>query len=188
MKQSATAIPLSWTNIEMSIEQFSSHLSDASFSKIDTDPVGQRPDIESMSKREGIINVIFRGYDFGELKLRTLTEPIRQATAFKYRSIDGGHRKRAIRDFIANKFKTGSYTATYINGEEINIGNKYYKDLRTMATIIAEQNADILNAWEYYDGILVNNNQQLASMLGLEASPAEYQQNYAVADLKVKVI
>ena len=129
MKQSATAIPLSWTNIEMSIDQFSSHLSDASFSKIDTDPVGQRPDIESMSKREGIINVIFRGYDFGELKLRTLTEPIRQATAFKYRSIDGGHRKRAIRDFIANKFKTGSYTATYINGEEINIGNKYYKDL-----------------------------------------------------------
>ena len=61
MKQSATAIPLSWTNIEMSIDQFSSHLSDASFSKIDTDPVGQRPDIESMSKREGIINVIFRG-------------------------------------------------------------------------------------------------------------------------------
>ena len=82
-----------------------------------------------IAKREGIINVIFRGYDFGELKLRTLTEPIRQATAFKYRSIDGGHRKRAIRDFIANKFKTGSYTATYINGEEINIGNKYYKDL-----------------------------------------------------------
>lgn len=78
--------------------------------------------------------------------------------------------------------KCGHFNITYPNYD------KYYKDLRTMAQIIAEQNADILNAWEYYDGLLVNNNQQLADYLGLEAPPVEYQQDYAVADLKVKLI
>ena len=78
--------------------------------------------------------------------------------------------------------KCGHFNITYPSY------SKYYKDLRTMAKIIAEQNAGILNAWEYYDGFLVNNNQQLASMLGLEAPPEEYQQDYSVADLRVKII
>lgn len=64
----------------------------------------------------------------------------------------------------------------------------YYKDLKTMAKIIDWQNRDIRTAWNYYDGILVRNNQELAEVLGIGAPPDEYQQNYSVADLEVKVI
>jgi hypothetical protein len=130
MKQNTQAQSLSWNNVEMTISQFfSNHLNETSKARIDTDPIGQRPDIESMSKRQGIINCIMQGYDFGELKLRTLTEEMRQSSTFKYRSVDGGHRKRAIRDFILGKFKTGSYTETIIDGVEYDVSNKYYKDL-----------------------------------------------------------
>jgi hypothetical protein len=78
--------------------------------------------------------------------------------------------------------KCGHFNITYPSYD------KYYKDLRTMAKIINNQNRDIHAAWEYYDGFLVFNNQQLASMLRLETPPEEYQQDYAVADLKVKII
>jgi hypothetical protein len=78
--------------------------------------------------------------------------------------------------------KCGHFDITYPRYD------KYYKDLRTMAGIIADQNADILNAWEYYDGILVNNNRQLADYLGLDLPPTEYQQDYKIADIKVKII
>jgi hypothetical protein len=112
------------------IASFYSKLDHLSKERIDCDPVGQRPDIESMSKRQGIIDTILRGYDFGELKLRTLPEAVRKALGYKFRSIDGGHRKRAIRDFIENKFKTGSYTVAVLdNGQEISVGGKYYKHL-----------------------------------------------------------
>lgn len=91
--------------------------------RIDCDPVGQRPDIESMSKRQGIIDTVIRGYDFGELKLRIVDGH------YRFRSIDGGHRKRAIRDFIDNKFKTSRKTVCTINGIEYRVGGMYYKDL-----------------------------------------------------------
>ena len=38
------------------------------------------------------------------------------------------------------------------------------------------------------DGNVVNNNKELAEVLGLAQPPAEYQQNYLISDLKVKVI
>ena len=115
----------------LTIGTFYSKLDQLSRERIDCDPVGQRPDIESMSKRQGIIDTILRGYDFGELKLRTLKESVRKAVGgYMYRSIDGGHRKRAIRDFIGNKFKTGKNTVAVLdNGQEIFVGDKYYKDL-----------------------------------------------------------
>ena len=64
----------------------------------------------------------------------------------------------------------------------------YYKDLRTMSKIIDHQNADIQLAWDKYDGIVVRDNQELAQVLGLTQPPQEYQQNYQVSDLRVKVI
>ena len=70
-----------------------------------------------MPKRQGIIDTVLRGYDFGELKLRTITKALNKH--YRFRSIDGGHRKRAVRDFIDNKFKTNRSTVAYINGEEI---------------------------------------------------------------------
>ena len=115
---------LTWKLREISIASFHSMLSPISTERIDCDPVGQRPDVESMSKKQGIIDTVIRGYDFGELKLRILADG-----HYRLRSIDGGHRKRAVRDFIENKFKTNRSTIAYINGKEIKVGGMYYKDL-----------------------------------------------------------
>lgn len=120
---------LSWTQSLMTIEQFYAHLSAISTSQIDCDPVGQRPDVESLDKSQGIIDTVIQGFDFGELKLRTLIAAIRKATNFKYRSIDGGHRKRAIRNFIEGRFKTGKDTVATVNGTVIDVSNKFYKEL-----------------------------------------------------------
>jgi hypothetical protein len=118
---------LTWESKEFSIASFYNKLSSISTERIDCDPVGQRPDAESMSKKQGIIDTVIRGYDFGELKLRKLVKSI--DNHYSMRSIDGGHRKRAVRDFIDNKFKTNRSTIAYINDKEIKVGGMYYKDL-----------------------------------------------------------
>ena len=121
---------LNWNTVEKTVGEFVDMTTNpTSKVRIDCDPIGQRPDIESMCKRQGILDTVFRGYDFGELKLRTLVEAVRQATGFKYRSIDGGHRKRAIRDFISGKFKLGKNTVCFANGQLYDIGGLYYKEL-----------------------------------------------------------
>jgi hypothetical protein len=123
------AIALSWEQAVMTVNDFYDRLTNKSASQIDVDPIGQRPDVESLSKRQGIIDTVIAGYDFGELKLRTLTENLHRLTNFKYRSIDGGHRKRAIRDFIDGKFKTAKHTVAYVNGKIVRVGDLYYKQL-----------------------------------------------------------
>jgi len=65
---------------------------------------------------------------------------------------------------------------------------KYYKDLKTMAKIIADQNRDIRSAWNRYSGAEPTTNFVLMQTLGLLPAPEEYFQDYATADLKVKVI
>ena len=65
---------------------------------------------------------------------------------------------------------------------------KYYKDLKTMAKIIADQNADIQQAWDKYPGKIPPNNYALAHILGVTPAPEEYQQDYNKSDLGVKVI
>lgn len=64
----------------------------------------------------------------------------------------------------------------------------YYRNLREMAKIIDHQNRDISTAWDYYDGFIVRDNQELSNILGIGAPPVEYQQNYQISDLEVKVI
>ena len=64
----------------------------------------------------------------------------------------------------------------------------YYKDLKTMAGIIKQQNAGILKAWNDYKGTEVYTNLRLALNLGLDSPPAEYNQSYQDSDIKVKVI
>lgn len=64
----------------------------------------------------------------------------------------------------------------------------YYRDLRTMAGIIKQQNAGIMAAWWKHQGHYCENNQQLARALKLDLPPREYQQDYAVSDVRVKVI
>ena len=77
--------------------------------------------------------------------------------------------------------KCGHFNITYPSYD------KYYKDLRSMANIIANQNSDIQQAWNKYSGVEPKNNFDLMQVLGL--LPVEgYWQDYEQADLKVKVI
>jgi hypothetical protein len=66
--------------------------------------------------------------------------------------------------------------------------NKYYKDLRTMAQIISEQNQGILDAYWKFDGKHPSTNRELARALKIELPPKEYIQDYATNDIRVKVI
>jgi hypothetical protein len=64
----------------------------------------------------------------------------------------------------------------------------YYKNLRTMASIIKQQNTGIVNASLKYPGQHPLTNQQLARMLGIEVPPAEYEQSYGASDVRVTLI
>ena len=77
--------------------------------------------------------------------------------------------------------KCGHFTIAYPKYD------KYYKDLRTMATIIAKQNQDIQTAWNKYNGQLPQNNLELAAALNILPN-AEYFQDYNKSDLGIKVI
>ena len=78
--------------------------------------------------------------------------------------------------------KCGHFNITYPSYD------KYYKDLRHMAKIIADQNQDIFAAGMKYNGLMPVNNKELAQYLSIEPPPDEYNQDYAVSDLKVKII
>ena len=78
--------------------------------------------------------------------------------------------------------KCGHFDITYPNY------SGYYKNLREMSRIIADQNNQIENAMYNYQGTEPINNRQLAQHLGLTAAPEQYSQNYATADITVKVI
>lgn len=78
--------------------------------------------------------------------------------------------------------RCGHFTITYPKYD------KYYVDLRTMSKIIDKQNANILNAWDHYDGIIPRNNREVMELLGIEPAPLIYVQDYAVSDMKVKII
>ena len=78
--------------------------------------------------------------------------------------------------------KCGHFNITYPSYD------KYYKDLRTMSGIIADQNCDIQTAWNKYEGMMPADNFALAHILGIRPAPDEYQQNYNKSDLGVKVI
>jgi len=66
--------------------------------------------------------------------------------------------------------------------------SKYYKNLQKMGEIIDNQNADIVKSWNKYSGKEVSNNTELAQVLNIEVPPQEYQQDYVLSDIKVKVI
>lgn len=71
--------------------------------KTDHQPVGQRlPTDYTTTKAEKIILNIWKGGNVGAI---TLCEV--DTEQYQYESIDGGHRKRAIRDYIAGHFSVG---------------------------------------------------------------------------------
>jgi hypothetical protein len=57
-----------------------------------------------------------------------------------------------------------------------------------MASMVDNQNRDIIDAWQKYDGTQVQTNKELVQLLGLLEPPIEYFQNYPMADVRVKVI
>ena len=66
--------------------------------------------------------------------------------------------------------------------------DKYYVDLRSMGKIIDNQNYDIMDAWYRYDGLIARTNREVIELLGIEPAPSQYEQNYEVSDMKVKII
>jgi len=78
--------------------------------------------------------------------------------------------------------KCGHFDITYPRYDQ------YYKDLRTMVTIISAQNRDIQEAVWRYKGHIVNSNQDLARVVNIQTPPDEYTQNYGADDIRVTVI
>jgi hypothetical protein len=66
--------------------------------------------------------------------------------------------------------------------------HKYYVNLREMSKIVDDQNRDIVNAWKRYGGISPKDNIDLADILKINRPPEEYQQDYNLKDIGVKVI
>ena len=82
------------------------------YTNINCLPVGQRPPISfrDYSKSISIIQALWSGIDIGVITLLELEND----PHFKFESIDGGHRKRAIWEYFNNKFK---------------VDGKFFKDL-----------------------------------------------------------
>jgi len=64
----------------------------------------------------------------------------------------------------------------------------YYRDLKTMAGIIRQQNQGIVNATLNYPSNVPYDNLELCKLLNIELPPDNYQQVYEYADVKVVVI
>jgi hypothetical protein len=78
--------------------------------------------------------------------------------------------------------KCGHFDITYP------LYHDYYKNLRTMAGIIREQNAGIVTAQRRYPGRHPLTNQQLARMLSITVPPDAYSQDYGQSNVRVTVI
>lgn len=78
--------------------------------------------------------------------------------------------------------KCGGFDITYPKYD------MYYKDLNTMSEKIAEQNKNILAAWDNYMGVEINDNLALCNVLEIEHPPSNYQQQYNINDIRVKMI
>jgi hypothetical protein len=79
--------------------------------------------------------------------------------------------------------KCGHFNITYPDYHE------YYRDLRTMAGIIAQQNDGIEQVIaDTPTAVTVRNNHQLCRVLGIDLPSDQYWQNYAASDIKVSVL
>jgi hypothetical protein len=80
--------------------------------------------------------------------------------------------------------KCGHFDITYP------LYHQYYRDLKTMAKIIQQQNGGIQDAiWNYKPQLSTPaNNYELCASLGIKQPPREYTQNYSRSNITVKVI
>ena len=77
--------------------------------------------------------------------------------------------------------KCGHFDITYPNYQN-------YQNLRVMSKLIEAQNIGIVNGTLNYPGQQPQTNQQLATILNIDAPPDDYQQDYKESDIKVTVI
>jgi hypothetical protein len=77
----------------------------------DVQPVGQRLPVYSKGnkKAKGIIETLLMGFDVGTITIMKLED-----SEYTYESIDGGHRKRALWDYLNNR---------------VSVNGKYFRDL-----------------------------------------------------------
>jgi len=78
--------------------------------------------------------------------------------------------------------KCGHFDITYPSYDH------YFRDFKTMAQRIKQENSGIINARLKYSGSSPIDNLGLAGILGIEPPPAEYSQNYGQSDVRVTVI
>jgi hypothetical protein len=78
--------------------------------------------------------------------------------------------------------KCGHFDITYP------LYHDYYKDLRTMAKIIKQQNEGITKAMLKHSGKTPLTNQALCKMLNIQLPPEQYYQDYGRSDVRVTVI
>lgn len=84
--------------------------------RIDCNPVGQRLDTDpSGDKKIGIMESVNLGINFGEL---TVCKTPNNPNGYEFESIDGGHRKRSVRDY------TGTNTI-----QRFKVNGKFYSEL-----------------------------------------------------------
>ena len=85
---------------------------------VDCSPIGQRLPVYSdvqNAKSEAIILAILNNIDIGNITLVNVEE---EPTTWIWESLDGGHRKRAIRDFFQGKFTAGGRKYSELSDEE----------------------------------------------------------------------
>lgn len=89
-----------------------------------------RPDVFDMNKKQAIACYPIYGWSFGQITLREVKRYKVGATFVSYEVIDGGHRVRAIREFINNEFALPVWAEPVtIDGVEYDVANKFYSDL-----------------------------------------------------------
>ena len=77
--------------------------------------------------------------------------------------------------------KCGHFDITYP------LYHDYYRDLKTMAKIIADQNRDLRTWTDSQSGGDLRDNLELCRRLGIDAPPQEYRQDYDRQNIRVRV-
>jgi len=126
---------------------------------IDCQPLAQRlPVTEGPEKREGIIDLMIKGIDVGQITLVKNTE----GSLYVYDSLDGGHRKRYIHGFYNNKFTVNgkyfnqldviqktifqNYTLSFVIYEPLNVFTRGYI-FRALNTVTDVNHMEMLNSF-----------------------------------------
>ena len=92
-----------------------------------------RPDVYDIDKKQGIACYPVYGWSFGQITLRQVKRYKVGNTFVTHEVIDGGHRVRAIREFISNEFALPAWAEPVtIDGVEYEVANKFYDDLDTV--------------------------------------------------------